>query len=80
MQPLLAHQARAQSGQLALFQTGKAGIELCCHDAVEHAVAEELDQRRTEVKAEMRCGETITAIASAIFVRVDRAAFGIESP
>ncbi len=44
------------------------------------AVAEELDERRTEVKAEMRCGETITATASAIFVRVDRARFGIESP
>lgn len=44
------------------------------------AVAEELDERRTEVKAEMRCGETITATASALFVRVDRARFGIESP
>jgi len=44
------------------------------------AVAEALDQRRTEVKAVMRCGETITATASAIFVRVDRATFGIESP
>ena len=44
------------------------------------AVAEELDERRTEVKAEMRCGETITATASAIFVRVDRARFGIEPP
>ena len=44
------------------------------------AVAEELDERRTQVNAEMRCGETITATATAIFVRVDRARFGIESP
>jgi len=42
------------------------------------AVAEELDQRRTEVKAEMRCGDSLTATASAIFVQVDRARFGIE--
>lgn len=42
------------------------------------AVAEELDQRRTEVKAEMRCGDNLTATASAIFVQVDRARFGIE--
>ena len=44
------------------------------------AVAEELDERRTQVNAEMRCGETITATATALFVRVDRARFGIESP
>jgi acyl-coenzyme A thioesterase PaaI-like protein len=44
------------------------------------AVAEELDERRTQVNAEMRCAETITATATAIFVRVDRARFGIESP
>jgi acyl-coenzyme A thioesterase PaaI-like protein len=44
------------------------------------AVAEELDERRTQVNAEMRCGETITATATATFVRVDRARFGIESP
>ncbi len=42
------------------------------------AIAEELDHRRTEVKAEMRCGDHVTAIASAIFVQVDRAKFGIE--
>ena len=44
------------------------------------AVSEELDERRTQVNAEMRCGETITATATAIFVRVDRARFGIEAP
>ena len=44
------------------------------------AEATELDDKRTEVKAEMRCGETITATAEAIFVRVDRAKFGFESP
>ena len=44
------------------------------------AVAEELDERRTQVNAEMRCGETISATATAIFVRVERARFGIESP
>ena len=44
------------------------------------AVSEELDERRTQVNAEMRCGETITATATALFVRVDRARFGIESP
>ncbi|MDA9681686.1 PaaI family thioesterase [Luminiphilus sp.] len=44
------------------------------------AVAEELDERRTQVNAEMRCGETITATATAIFIRVDRARFGIEAP
>ena len=40
----------------------------------------ELDARRTEVKAEMRFGETTTAQAEAIFVRVDREKFGCETP
>ena len=40
------------------------------------ADATELDDKRTEVKAEMRCGETTTATAEAIFVRVDREKFG----
>ena len=42
------------------------------------AVAEALSQRLTEVKAEMRCGDSITATATATFVQVDRARFGIE--
>ena len=44
------------------------------------AEATELDDKRTEVKAEMRCGETTTATAEAIFVRVDREKFGFETP
>ena len=44
------------------------------------ADATELDDKRTEVKAEMRCGETTTATAEAIFVRVDREKFGFETP
>ena len=44
------------------------------------AEATELDDKRTEVKAEMRYGETATATAEAIFVRVDRAKFGFDSP
>ena len=44
------------------------------------AEARELDDKRTEVKAAMRCGDTTTATAEAIFVRVDRAKFGFESP
>ena len=42
------------------------------------AQATELDDKRTEVKAEMRFGETTTATAEAIFVRVDREKFGFE--
>ena len=44
------------------------------------AEATELDDKRTEVRAEMRCGEITTATAEAIFVRVDRAKFGFDSP
>ena len=44
------------------------------------AEAIELDDKRTEVKAEMRCGKTTTATAEAIFVRVDREKFGFDSP
>ena len=44
------------------------------------AEATELDDKRTEVKAEMRFGETTTATAEAIFVRVDREKFGFDSP
>ena len=44
------------------------------------AEATELDEKRTEVKAAMRCGETITATAEAMFVRVDRKQFGFGSP
>ena len=44
------------------------------------AEARELDDKRTEVKAAMRCGDSTTATAEAIFVRVDRAKFGFESP
>jgi acyl-coenzyme A thioesterase PaaI-like protein len=43
------------------------------------ATARELDERRTEVTAEMRCGTTTTATAEAIFFRVDSARFGLES-
>ncbi|MBL6699602.1 MAG: hypothetical protein ISP98_08730, partial [Luminiphilus sp.] len=41
------------------------------------AIAKELDERRTEVTAEMRCGTTATA--EAIFFRVDSARFGLDS-
>lgn len=44
------------------------------------AQATELDDKRTEVKAEMRFGETTTATAEAILVRVDREKFGFETP
>ncbi len=44
------------------------------------AQATELDDKRTEVNAEMRFGETTTATAEAIFVRVDREKFGFETP
>ena len=44
------------------------------------AEATELDGKRTEVKGTMRCGETTTATAEAIFVRVDREKFGFDSP
>ena len=44
------------------------------------AEATELDDKRTEVKAKMRFGETTTATAEAIFVRVDREKFGFASP
>ena len=44
------------------------------------AQATELDDKRTEVKAEMRFGETTTATAEAIFVRVDREKFGFDNP
>ena len=44
------------------------------------AEATELDDKRTEVKGTMRCGETTTATAEAIFVRVDREKFGFDSP
>ena len=44
------------------------------------AEATELDGKRTEVKAAMRCGDTNTATAEAIFVRVDRAKFGFDGP
>ena len=44
------------------------------------AEATELDGKRTEVKAAMRCGDTNTAMAEAIFVRVDRAKFGFDGP
>jgi acyl-CoA thioesterase FadM len=44
------------------------------------AEAMELDEKRTEVKAAMRCGGATTATAEAIFVRVDRAKFGFDEP
>ena len=44
------------------------------------AQATELDDKRTEVNAEMRFGETTTATAEAIFVRVDREKFGFDIP
>jgi len=40
------------------------------------AEATELDDRRTEVRAQMQHGDIITATAEAIFVRVDSAKFG----
>ncbi len=43
------------------------------------AQATELDDKRTEVKAEMRFGDTTTAKAEAIFVRVDREKFGFDN-
>ena len=43
------------------------------------AQATELNDKRTEVKAEMRFGETTTAKAEAIFVRVDREKFGFDN-
>ena len=44
------------------------------------AEATEVDEKRTKVKGTMRCGETTTATAEAIFVRVDREKFGFDSP
>jgi acyl-coenzyme A thioesterase PaaI-like protein len=44
------------------------------------AEATELDDKRTEVRATMSYGDTTTATAEAIFVRVDRAKFGFDSP
>ncbi|MED5315070.1 MAG: PaaI family thioesterase [Pseudomonadota bacterium] len=43
------------------------------------AVAVELDDKRTEVKATMSWGEVTTATAEAIFVRVDSARFGFDA-
>ena len=43
------------------------------------AQATGLDDKRTEVKAEMRFGETTTAKAEAIFVRVEREKFGFDN-
>lgn len=43
------------------------------------AVARALDERRTEVTAEMVYADTTTATAEAIFVRVDSARFGFDS-
>ena len=43
------------------------------------AEAREIDDKRTEVKEAMRCGDTTTATAEAIFVRVDREKFGFGS-
>ncbi len=42
------------------------------------AMAKELDERCTEVTAEMRHGEIVTATAEAIFIRVDSARFGFD--
>lgn len=44
------------------------------------AQATELDERRTEVKATMRWGDSTTATAEAIFVRVGREKFGFDRP
>lgn len=43
------------------------------------AVAKALDERQTEVTAEMRYDDTITATAEALFIRVDSARFGFNS-
>ncbi len=43
------------------------------------AEATEIDERRTEVTASMRVGDTLTATAEAIFVRVDAAKFGLDT-
>ena len=43
------------------------------------AEATEIDERRTEVTASMRVGDTLTATAEAIFVRVDAAKFGLDA-
>ena len=43
------------------------------------AEARDLDDKRTEVKAAMSCGDTNTATAEAIFLRVDREKFGFGS-
>ena len=43
------------------------------------AEARDLDDKRTEVKAAMSCGDATTATAEAIFVRVDREKFGFGS-
>ena len=43
VQPLLAHQARAQARQLAFPEVREPVVELGGDDAVEHAVAEELE-------------------------------------
>jgi acyl-coenzyme A thioesterase PaaI-like protein len=43
------------------------------------AVAKGLDERRTEVTAEMRYGDTTTATATAIFISVGSARFGFDS-
>lgn len=43
------------------------------------AEASDIDERRTEVTASMRVGDTITATAEAIFVRVDAAKFGLDA-
>ena len=43
------------------------------------AEATEIDERRTEVTASMRVGDTLTATAEAIFVRVDATKFGLDT-
>jgi acyl-CoA thioesterase FadM len=43
------------------------------------AVARALDERRTEVTAEMSYADTTTATAEAVFVSVDSARFGFDS-
>lgn len=43
------------------------------------ATAKELDERRTEVTAEMCYEDTITATAEALFIRVDSSRFGFDS-
>ena len=44
-----------------------------------NAETTEIDERRTEVTASMRVGDTLTATAEAIFVRVDAAKFGLDA-